>query len=97
NHRPAALALLARQPDGHAARSPRHQRLVVTPAVADSRHGEENLPASGAAILAANHVGVLDGPLLVAMTRRTTFALAKSSLFTGRVGWALQAVGQIPV
>lgn len=61
------------------------------------RHGEEHLPASGAAILAANHVGVLDGPLLVAMTRRTTFALAKSSLFTGRVGWALQAVGQIPV
>lgn len=62
-----------------------------------SRHGEHHLPTTGPAVLAANHLGVLDGPLLVAMTRRTTFALAKSSLFTGRVGKGLEAVGQIPV
>lgn len=61
------------------------------------RHGEENVPATGPAILAANHLGVLDGPLLVTMTQRTTFALAKSALFTGRVGWALHRAGQIPV
>lgn len=61
------------------------------------RHGEDNVPATGPVILAANHLGVLDGPLLVSMTRRTTFALAKSTLFTGRMGWGLEAVGQIPV
>lgn len=61
------------------------------------RHGEENIPTTGPAILAANHLGVIDGPLLVAMTRRTTFALAKSTLFTGRVGWGLESIGQIPV
>jgi 1-acyl-sn-glycerol-3-phosphate acyltransferase len=60
-------------------------------------HGEENIPSTGPAILAANHLGVLDGPLLVAMTRRTTFALAKSTLFTGQVGRGLEIMGQIPV
>lgn len=60
-------------------------------------HGTRHLPATGPAILAANHLGVLDGPLLVTMTRRTTFALAKSELFTGNVGRLLEAVGQIPV
>lgn len=59
--------------------------------------GAEHIPASGPAILAANHIGVLDGPLLVAMTRRTTFALAKRELFTGSVGRLLEAAGQIPV
>lgn len=60
-------------------------------------HGREHLPQHGPAILAANHIGVLDGPLLVTMTPRPTFALAKSELFVGRVGRLLEAVGQIPI
>lgn len=60
-------------------------------------HGLEHLPQHGPAILAANHIGVLDGPLLVTMTPRPTFALAKSELFVGRVGRLLEAVGQIPI
>lgn len=59
-------------------------------------HGFENVP-SGPVVLAANHLAVLDGPLLVAMTRRLTFAMAKNELFTGWVGSALELVGQIPV
>ncbi|GAB3623128.1 lysophospholipid acyltransferase family protein [Mariniluteicoccus endophyticus] len=59
-------------------------------------HGFENVP-DGPVILAANHVGVLDGPLLVAMTRRLTFAMAKNELFSGAVGEFLELVGQIPV
>lgn len=60
-------------------------------------HGLEHLPHSGPAILASNHIGVLDGPLLVTMTSRPTFALAKSELFVGQVGRLLDAVGQIPI
>lgn len=60
-------------------------------------HGMANVPRSGPVILAANHIGVLDGPLLVAMTQRLTFAMAKSELFSGAVGNLLEIIGQIPV
>jgi len=59
-------------------------------------HGLENLPSSGPVILAANHIGTLDGPIAVACTPRS-LALAKSELFTSKVGPVLQAAGQIPV
>lgn len=59
-------------------------------------HGLDGLPATGPVILAANHIGTLDGPLLVASTPRT-LALAKSELFASRVGPFLAASGQIPV
>jgi 1-acyl-sn-glycerol-3-phosphate acyltransferase len=60
-------------------------------------HGREHVPATGPVILAANHIGVLDGPALVAMTRRLTFAVAKVELFSGVGGRLLGYVGQIPV
>lgn len=60
-------------------------------------HGYDNVPATGPVILAANHIGVIDGPLVVAMTRRLTFALAKTELFEGAVGAGLRAIGQIPI
>lgn len=59
--------------------------------------GLENLPPEGPVIIAPNHVGVIDGPLVVTMTPRVTFALAKSELFTGAVGRALDLTGQIPL
>lgn len=58
-------------------------------------HHEANVPRTGPAILAANHIGALDGPVLVSLTRRLTFALAKQELFTGAVGRVLAHVGQI--
>ena len=59
-------------------------------------HGLENVPTSGPVILAANHIGTLDGPLLVAATPRT-LALAKRELFDSPVGPFLSVAGQIPV
>lgn len=59
-------------------------------------HGASNVPTSGPVILAANHIGTLDGPLLVALNRRS-LALAKSELFTSKVGPFLHLAGQIPV
>ncbi|MCW2801837.1 MAG: 1-acyl-sn-glycerol-3-phosphate acyltransferase [Propionibacteriaceae bacterium] len=60
-------------------------------------HGAEQVPASGPVILAANHIGFLDGPVLVAVTRRLSFVLAKRELFRGTMGRFLGRIGQIPV
>jgi len=60
-------------------------------------HGAENVPASGPVILAANHIGWLDGPLLVLKTPRPAHALAKRELYEGRMGYFLSAAAQIPV
>ena len=58
-------------------------------------HGSEHVPPSGPVILAANHLALLDGPVLVSMTRRLTFAMAKRELFVGIGGRLLAQVGQI--
>jgi 1-acyl-sn-glycerol-3-phosphate acyltransferase len=58
-------------------------------------HGARHVPGSGAVILAANHIGLLDGPALVALTRRLTFAMVKREAFTGAVGQFLIHIGQI--
>jgi 1-acyl-sn-glycerol-3-phosphate acyltransferase len=60
-------------------------------------HDAERVPADGAVILAANHLGVLDGPLLAAVTPRMSFALVKMEMYAGFVGRALTHLGQIPV
>lgn len=61
------------------------------------RRGLANVPASGPVILAANHLAVIDGPLLVAVTPRPALALAKNELFVGTLGRLLEAAGQIPI
>ncbi|WP_336923159.1 lysophospholipid acyltransferase family protein [Aquipuribacter sp. SD81] len=53
--------------------------------------------ASGPALLAVNHVSVLDGPLVYSANRRTVHFLVKKEMFRGLWGWALRQVGQIPV
>lgn len=58
-------------------------------------HGARNVPRSGGVILAANHIGILDGPALIAMTRRLTFAWVKHEAFTGTLGRFLSYIGQI--
>lgn len=60
-------------------------------------HGAEHVPRSGPVVLAANHLALLDGPVLIAMTERLTFAMAKHELFVGVLGRALSHVGQISI
>ena len=63
--------------------------------------GLERVPRHGAAILAPNHVSVLDGPALVAVVgahrRRPTHSLITSEVFHGLLGWILDQADQIPV
>lgn len=59
--------------------------------------GSEHVPASGPLLVAGNHVGSLDGPLVVMTGPRLVRALTKVEFFTGAAGRALAAIGQIPV
>lgn len=47
--------------------------------------GTEHVPASGPVLLAGNHSGFLDGPLVYLLSPRRAAALAKSEIFVG--GW----------
>lgn len=55
------------------------------------------VPASGPVLLAGNHRGILDAPLIAAFVPRPARFLAKSELFRGRVVHLLGWLGQIPV
>lgn len=57
----------------------------------------EHVPAAGPVILAANHLGWLDGPLLVSTAPRPSHALVKREVFVGRTGRLLRYVQQIPL
>lgn len=59
--------------------------------------GAEHLPRRGPVIVAANHVGWLDGPLLGMVLPRPVHALTKVDMFTGRTGGFLRQTGQIPL
>ena len=59
--------------------------------------GAENLPQDGPVVVAANHVSVLDGPLLHGVLPRGSHMLVKQESFHGVVGALLRAAGQIPV
>jgi 1-acyl-sn-glycerol-3-phosphate acyltransferase len=65
--------------------------------------GRKNVPASGAAILASNHLSFADSIFLPLVIDRKMSFLAKSDYFTGRglKGWAtkffMSATGQIPI
>jgi 1-acyl-sn-glycerol-3-phosphate acyltransferase len=60
-------------------------------------HGAENVPETGPVILASNHMGYIDGPLLFTASPRPLHALVKIEMFTGRVGVLLAKMGSIPV
>ena len=62
-----------------------------------STHGEANVPSDGPVILAANHIGWLDGPVLFLKAPRPAHALVKRELFVGKTGRFLTAAAQIPV
>lgn len=65
--------------------------------------GAQHIPATGAAILASNHLSVSDSIFLPLMIERPMTFLAKAEYFTGRglKGWAtkwfMKGTGQIPI
>jgi len=59
--------------------------------------GADRVPVSGPVLLAANHLGVLDGPLVHTMAPRPPHVLVKAEMFRGFLGAILRSAGQIPV
>ncbi|MGH3472788.1 MAG: lysophospholipid acyltransferase family protein [Nocardioidaceae bacterium] len=75
-------------------------RLVVT--VARRRFechvsGLEHVPLQGPVIVASNHTGYLDGPLLFSVLPRRLHALVKEDMFDSTLGHLLKHAGQIRV
>jgi 1-acyl-sn-glycerol-3-phosphate acyltransferase len=74
-------------------------RLIFRPWV----RGLENVPLTGAAILASNHLSFSDSIFLPLQSRRPVVFLAKSEYFTGTgvkgalVRWFFKATGQLPI
>lgn len=60
-------------------------------------HGDESVPHQGRLIVAANHLGFLDGPLLFSAAPRPLHLVAKSELFEPPFDRVLTGVGQIPL
>jgi 1-acyl-sn-glycerol-3-phosphate acyltransferase len=65
--------------------------------------GMDNIPATGAAILASNHLSFSDSIFLPLQSRRPVVFLAKSDYFTGKgvkgalVRWFFKSTGQLPI
>jgi len=65
--------------------------------------GLEHVPSSGPAILASNHLAVMDSFFLPLVVRRRITFLAKAEYFTGTgfkgwfQRWFFTAVGQVPI
>lgn len=60
--------------------------------------GKENVPSEGAAILASNHISLMDAPLIAVTINRRLSAYAKKSVFNSRLKlWYLKSMGGIPV
>lgn len=65
--------------------------------------GAENIPATGAVILASNHLSVVDSVFLPLCIERDMVFLAKSEYFTGRglkgwiTKWFMKGTGMLPI
>jgi 1-acyl-sn-glycerol-3-phosphate acyltransferase len=59
--------------------------------------GAQNVPADGPVLVAANHTGMIDGPVLHGVVPRHAHLLIKQEAFWGPLGWVLRRAGQIPV
>jgi 1-acyl-sn-glycerol-3-phosphate acyltransferase len=70
-------------------------RFVVRRRFRVREHGTANVPADGPAIIAANHIGIADGPLMGLFGPRPVHALTKQEMFAGRLGPLLRASGQV--
>ncbi len=59
--------------------------------------GADRVPRTGPVLIAANHTGVIDGPVVFGCVPRSSHFLVKMEAFRGPIGWILRAAGQIPV
>jgi 1-acyl-sn-glycerol-3-phosphate acyltransferase len=59
--------------------------------------GASHVPQVGPVLLAANHTGIIDGPILHGVAPRPSHVLVKEEMFWGPVGTVLRAAGQISV
>jgi len=59
--------------------------------------GRQHFPAAGPVVVAANHSGFIDGPLMAIMAPRPLHALTKREMFAGAMGPFLRQSGQIPI
>lgn len=60
-------------------------------------HHAERFPAHGPVVVAGNHVGFVDGPLMAIFAPRPVHALTKLEMFSGPLGWFLRRAGQVPL
>lgn len=90
--------------NSHVVRTPSRWLLVrARPAAAwlirrryDVRvHHAERFPATGPVVVAGNHVGLIDGPLMSIFAPREVHALTKQEMFKGPLGRFLRRAGQI--
>ncbi len=59
--------------------------------------GAHHVPATGPVLLAGNHSGFVDGPLVFLLAPRSAALLAKAEIFIGPFTRLFLALGQIPV
>ncbi len=59
--------------------------------------GIENIPESGAFVLASNHLSFLDPPALGCKINRNLHYFARDSLFVGPLGFLIRRLNSIPV
>lgn len=72
-------------------------RWLVRRRFAVEVHGAERFPRRGPVVVAANHVGWADGPLMAIFSPRPVHALTKAEMFAGPLGVFLRTCGQVPL
>ncbi|WP_127572511.1 lysophospholipid acyltransferase family protein [Georgenia faecalis] len=58
--------------------------------------GKEHVPATGPVIIASNHIGIVDGPVLHGAVPRGSHFLVKQEFFASRIGFLMRWAGQVP-
>lgn len=59
--------------------------------------GAERIPRHGPVIIASNHTGIIDGPLLHGAIPRSSHFIIKEEFFDSPIGFLMSWAGQIPV
>lgn len=59
--------------------------------------GLENVPETGPVLVASNHTGIVDGPVLHGALPRGSHFLVKQEFFDSKLGFLMTGAGQIPV
>ena len=72
-------------------------RWIIRRRYAVQVHHPERFPRRGPVVVTANHIGIIDGPLMAIFAPRPVHALTKIEMFEGRLGRFLTLAGQIPL